>query len=388
MYGEDLLLPEGGLLLHIGPHKTGTTAIQAALAEARPAMRSHRVVYLGRERQHQRAALVMTGGTGLLGDKEATQADWTRLVEQARRSSPKRAIVSSEFFDGADDVAAQRVVEGLGGDRVHVVVTLRPLAKILPSAWQQYVRNGLRTPYLTWLERILGEAPTRATPSFWMRHHHDVLIDRWSAVAGVDRTLVVVVDESDHDQLLRTFEQVTGLPPGLLVPAPRSNRSLTAGETELVRALNIRYRREGWPPVVYNEVVRMGMVEQMQRREPRDSEPRISTPDWAVERANEIAAAATERIAASGVRVVGDLGRLSQAEPEPSPARPGRAILSAAAAAEAVVGTLQATGALTEQTPKGRADRAAESIGTRDMARILWARVTVEARTWLRRGRR
>lgn len=35
---SELLIPDGGLLLHIGPQKTGTTAIQAALASARKSL--------------------------------------------------------------------------------------------------------------------------------------------------------------------------------------------------------------------------------------------------------------------------------------------------------------------------------------------------------------
>ena len=35
-------VPPNGVLLHVGVHKTGTTAIQAALADARPQLKGHR----------------------------------------------------------------------------------------------------------------------------------------------------------------------------------------------------------------------------------------------------------------------------------------------------------------------------------------------------------
>jgi hypothetical protein len=38
-----------------------------------------------------------------------------------------------------------------------VVVTLRPLARILPSQWQQYLQNGYCMPYLEWLDGILSK---------------------------------------------------------------------------------------------------------------------------------------------------------------------------------------------------------------------------------------
>ena len=47
------------------------------------------------------------------------------------------------------------VARDLGGDRVHVVVTLRNLGRLLPSSWQQYLKYGLTTPYEKWLTRRL-----------------------------------------------------------------------------------------------------------------------------------------------------------------------------------------------------------------------------------------
>src|SRR5581483_956440 len=201
---SDLLLPEHAVLLHIGPHKTGTTALQGALRLARPAMKEHDVVYAGRERQHMFAALAITGGKGLIGDPAMPMRHWNRLVRQVERAGDKRVVVSSEFFDGADDEVAARVVDELGRDRVHVVVTLRPLAKILPSAWQQYVRNRLRFTYEEWLDAMLRRPPyIQPTTTFWKRHHHDVLVERWVSVVGPDRLTVIVVDESDRTALTR-----------------------------------------------------------------------------------------------------------------------------------------------------------------------------------------
>jgi hypothetical protein len=81
--GEQLLLPQGSVLLHIGPHKTGTTTIQGALSLARPALLEHGVHYPGQARQHQSAALSITGGKGLIGDdRPISPKVWQRLVSQ------------------------------------------------------------------------------------------------------------------------------------------------------------------------------------------------------------------------------------------------------------------------------------------------------------------
>jgi hypothetical protein len=41
------VLPEGAILLHIGPYKTGTTAIQQALFDRRHELAAHGVLYPG-----------------------------------------------------------------------------------------------------------------------------------------------------------------------------------------------------------------------------------------------------------------------------------------------------------------------------------------------------
>ena len=104
-------------------------------------------------------------------------AYWDKLVRDVREADDQRVVISSEFFADGDDEAARRVVTDLGGPRVHVVVTLRPLAKVMPSQWQQYLQNGLRTPYLEWLDGMLRQPPyDQPTPTFWQRHRHDRLI--------------------------------------------------------------------------------------------------------------------------------------------------------------------------------------------------------------------
>jgi hypothetical protein len=343
---QDLLLPEHAVLLHIGPHKTGTTAVQSALREARPVMAEHGVVYAGRERQHWLAALAVTGGKGLWGEPPAQLRYWRRLVQQVAAASDKRVVVSSEFFDDADDDTVRKIVAELGGQRVHILVTLRPLANILPSAWQQYVRNRLRSSYEEWLDAMFNNPPFQPpTVTFWQRHQHDVLIGRWASVVGPDNVTVVISDPSDRQINLRTIEKLVGLPDGLLVPEEHwTNRSLTLGETELVRHLNQVFNDRDWPPELYRNVVREGVVMRLQTgRTPEPDEPRAVTPGWALERAAERGAAAAEKIKALGVRIVGDISVLG-APPKPqdpnTQSAPAGATLPAEAAAEAVVATI------------------------------------------------
>jgi hypothetical protein len=322
MAPDDLTLAPGARLLHIGPHKTGTTAIQGAFHLARGRLAAHGVVYAGADRQPMRATLAVTGRPAMLGESRPDMAYWDKLVRDVREAGDQRVVISSEFFADGDDEAARRVVADLGGPRVHVVVTLRPLARVMPSQWQQYLQNGLRTPYLEWLDGMLRQPPyDQPTPTFWQRHRHDKLIARWVAAAGAQNVTIIVVDGSDRLALLRTFESLLALPGGFLAPEDDVvNRSLTLAEAEVVRQLNEEFKRREWPGASYARFMRYGAVSQMKGRRPLPDEPEIATPAWALDRVAEISAEMTRNIAALGVRVVGDLSALGR-----SPALPPEA---------------------------------------------------------------
>jgi hypothetical protein len=79
-------LPEGGVLLHIGPPKTGTSALQGACHACRDEMRAQRVRYAGRTQQSGRAAYAVLGREHpTLG--EAPSAHHWKLVKFAQRRS-------------------------------------------------------------------------------------------------------------------------------------------------------------------------------------------------------------------------------------------------------------------------------------------------------------
>jgi len=312
-----VLLEPGNRLLHIGPHKTGTTSIQGALHLARERLAAEGVVYPGRGRQPLWPILAVTGQPALLGGPQPEISYWDNLVREVREvraAGGRRAVLSSEFFAEADDATARRVIADLGGARVHVVVTLRCLTRILPSQWQQYLQNGFHFRYLEWLDGILSDPPRTPTPGFWRRHRHDELVARWAAENGPENLTVIVVDESDRLMLLRVFESMLGLPAGFLVPEERAaNRSLTVAEAELVRLLNEEFSRRAWPHRNYARFMRYGAVEQMKNsRRPSPDEPRIATPGWALARAAGISAEMAKNIEALGVNIVGDISTLGE----------------------------------------------------------------------------
>jgi hypothetical protein len=147
--------------------------------------------------------------------------------------------------------------------------------------------------------------------------------------------------------LMRTFEQLVALPVGTLVPEQGiANRSLSLPEVELIRLLNVEFKRHKWSNALYGRVVRNGIAKPLQAtRDPEPDEPRITTPRWAQERAAEIGKEMAAEISATGVRVLGDLEVLyrlpSAAEAEEGVEEPALA-LPVEAAAMAVVNAIAA----------------------------------------------
>jgi hypothetical protein len=311
---DAFVLPAGGRLLHIGPHKTGSTAIQDALHQSRDELAAQGVVYVSRNRHEATAARWVTGRLVEGHDARRAGRRWSSLTAALRAEGPERKVFSSEFLSDATQDQVERIVEDVGGEQTYVAVTLRPLASILPSQYQQYLQRGSTFGYHKWLDAMLNKPPyDRPTPSFWVRHRHDALVERWAKVVGGDRVIVLVVDSRDFTVAPRAFEQVLGLTDGTLADKQVTvNRSMTWAEAEVMRTFNRQFKRAGLPPHLHLTLMRTAGAH-VKKRRPGTDEHRIATPEWAVRRANEIGAEMVRAIEETGAQIVGDLSLLSSA---------------------------------------------------------------------------
>lgn len=316
-------LPPRARLFHIGPYKTGTTAIQATAAAARPVLLANGVRYPGRQLNHRVAVNAFMGrGFGWeTGDGPATAAPRSRPWREVRREieaeSERRIWFGHEYASSATDEQARALVEELG-PRVQVVVTLRPFARVLPSLWQESLkRNAGRQRFESWLRDVLQPKRVGAGDRE-VRHDHAELVRRWVAAAGPDRVTVVALDHGRPDFLYRAFEGLLDLPDGLLEPSAATragNRSLRVAEAEMLRRLNVATRKAGLEWINHEWLVYHGAIGELLERGPAKDEARLRLPDWAFELAREQEWKIVAAIAESGAHVVGDLGTLVSAEP-------------------------------------------------------------------------
>jgi len=387
-------LPGDAILVHVGLHKTGTTAIQSLLAAAREDLAARDIRYPGPgEAHHNAARALLRRRTGWAdsGSAPPSMRVWKRLAHKATEH-PGRTVISSEFLSHASDEDVARLVETLGKERVHIVVGVRHFAPLALSAWQQALKAGSVHSLPEWLKRNFRRGKDgRAHGSYWEKQNAVGTVRRFAEAVGPERVYVVVIDEKDRQLLPGTFERLLGLPDGMLSKrtAAKSNRGMTAAEAELVRQVNVAVRDHvDWPE--YALLVRNGMIRRLVEARPRGAdEPLAVLPRRAHELAADEGAHAAVDIRATGAHVIGDLANLTLPPATTVTDEPAAVDLPVAAGVEAVIGSL--AGALrsdwTLEAPRKVNTVILDKMTTRELARVVVIRVRAGLRRRIRRLR-
>jgi hypothetical protein len=396
MVTQPELLPDRAVLVHIGPYKTGTTAIQTSLNESRGELGAHAVTYPGDYHRQMRPSWALLGRSRV-GEPAVPEREWDAMVAEVR-AAQGRVVISSEDFASARRHHAQRLVDELGPDRVHVLIVARRLDKLLPSAWQERVKsvNETRT-YDAWLREVLSvERAGDAARIFWHNHGLKTLVERWRAVLPADRVLVLVNDEDDRRLQAATFEQLLGLPDGALTPGPQANTSLSMERIELCRQVNLAVEARGWVGSRTLNTPRRAMLAGLRSAPLQDFESPIpALPSWTGPRLVELSDERARTVAGSGVRVLGDpdLLRYTPDPDAPDLSEPPSVLPTQAAAnaiEHALAGMLRREGRQ-ERRARPRAAAAASPSPpvdplTRLTSRAMLREVARRQRARLRRG--
>ena len=344
----DLLLPEGTNLLHIGPQKTGTTALQMALHRRRKELREHGVVVPGTGTRPRLAVWSRLGAPE--GIKQPKIHHWHKLVREVEEAADHRVCISTEDWARTDLDGAKAVVDGLGGDRPHVVVTARRLDRLLPSQWQQRVKmRAISLTYEEWLEKVLGDdTDDAAWRNLWVPHDIESVVDRWSeAAGGRDRVTLIVANESDHGLLPKTFERMLDLPVGMLGAAESDKRNSTVslGRIEVIRRVNELANSEDWPEPFTTGHVRLRLTDRLKSAAPWPNELKSPPlPQWAADRVKELSDQRADLVHSLDVRVVGEPDNLRMPPPSGAePEAPETIMVSAALAARGIEEVIERT---------------------------------------------
>lgn len=228
--------------LHIGFQKTGTTYLQTVFWQSKEDLRQQGLEMLTdsfRDTSH-----LMFAVRGLLSESLHPPRAFTvmgRLAEQAASSTADRALISQETLAPATPEQIQRLLGLVPDHEVHVVVTVRDIARQLPSVWQERVKSRITDPYGIFLEDVVRRGP--AAGQFWKVHDLPDVLGRWGAAVGrPDRVHVVTVPQrgAAPGLLLERFCRALDVDPQTLDrDTGRSNTSIGMVQAELMRRVNL-----------------------------------------------------------------------------------------------------------------------------------------------------
>jgi hypothetical protein len=230
------------LYVHIGLQKTGTSYLQGVMLGNRDQLASQGLALVPPTKK-EAFELMLAVRERYNPDRDSPSvADALPRFEAllARTKSP-RMLLSQESLSAAKPAQVKRFLAACDSVDVHVVLTVRDLARSVPSAWQQDLRAG-RTPtyrgYLRRLQRMEGKGAARHP---WIQLDPPAVLARWAAELPEGRVHVVTVPPAGGSPtlLLERFCRVIDVDPTGLTDAetPR-NTSLGRVQAEVLRRVN------------------------------------------------------------------------------------------------------------------------------------------------------
>ena len=325
------------LHLHIGPRKTGTTFLQNAMVEGEAALRAAGLSY---PQRGVTGALGLNHEAALLDASSPTPGSRASAVRVALNGTKTDVVLSGEAVATLTPSAAARLASYLDVASIHVIITARAISRVLPSTWQQGVRNGRLATFTTFLDSTVRHDEQRMaqpdtwqedpTQDFWRSQSIAELAVRWRGVCDDATVVTVPMDDGSPTTLWRRFLTALGLDPSMhpdleaVAPAPR-HEGISASEALLLREIMVQLDQRGmaidergwWARRLVNDVFR-----QRSSRGPRLTLPPehwTKAAQWAARDADALQAL----VASDRIRLVGDVSDLRVPATPPTPAADG-----------------------------------------------------------------
>jgi len=266
-------------------------------------------------RDHSRAGRDLRQAPRVAADPaEPWLGEWDILTRQALRAR-KAAVISSELLVACDDRQAGRGARSLHPAELHVVLTVRDFATLLPAEWQETVKCRGTVPWEEWLDGVIGiesAADRRRRSWFWKVHDTLAIIDMWSHDIPPEHVHVITMPrQSSADTLWVRFASVLGIDSvNIDLTRAYANSSLGLLETEFLRRMN-EALPEGVPDWFYTRSIKQNLAHDILGARPRQA--RLILPP-----AREAWAREQSEILVDGLReakydIVGDLDELLSA---------------------------------------------------------------------------
>ncbi len=304
-------------VLHVGPHKTGTSYLQAALCERRPQLLEAGWLYPQPSPSHVSpvASFLMSNG---LWEKEAElqpvpEQSWEPFIDTISRWDGS-LLLSAENLGGLYSEALARVIDALGRDNLEIVFTDRDFGRMLPSRLQQQYR-GPDTFSADELYQMLLDQRQDKVAGIWLTFSVAGMIKRWSAHPKVRSVSVAICpSRGSAGNLWTRFVAAADLPldpddvPG--VSAGSANLSLSAPQARLLRYVNLAVKESDELTVADREWLRRRIWKRWVNSEGNGGRAiQVHSAPWR-DIISQWAQEEIDQIAASGARIEGELAEL------------------------------------------------------------------------------
>lgn len=248
------------LYLHVGLQKTGTSYLQAALLNSAASLADAGLDLVPpTKRESFELMVVLRDRYADRRDDESDRNILDRFAQQLAAAKGSRAVYSQESLAGASPAQVEDLL-ALAGDReVHVIVTVRDLARGLPSTWQEELKAGSTVTFGRHLRRLRRQQRAGAARHPWMNLDAPAVLARWAEHLPAEQLHVVTVPPSGSPPtlLLERFAGVLGVDAGLLQPEDRpANTSLGLVQAEVLRRVNAELPDAVHRRYVYSDVVK------------------------------------------------------------------------------------------------------------------------------------
>lgn len=329
------------VFLHLGLQKTGTSYLQGVFQENVAALAGQGLDLIPANRREAfELMLVVRERFNPERDPARAAAALDRFTAELAAAPGDRALVSQESLAAARPRQVRRLLDACGDREVHVVLTVRDLARQLPSSWQQELKAGKTESWPDYLAKLRDYQERGLTRHPWIQLDPPAVLARWAEHLPPERIHVVTVPPrgSRTDLLLARFCEVLGVDAATLEPSERaSNTSLGMAQAELLRRVNGELSDEHRRRQVYGDVGKRFFASQVLGAQ---RGTRILVPDdvraWCVAVAEEQVRALDD----AGYDVVGTLEDLRCFESAFAPGDPAPDESEVAAAAVMALGAV------------------------------------------------
>ena len=226
----------GQLILHVGPHKTGSTYLQQRMFDHRKALAALGIEYpdigIYEHNHHDIAELARVDEYAALDE----------LLRPLADSPAETIVLSSENFDRLTAPQVRALLAALpAGRTVRVVSFIRDRTDLLVSSWQEHVKHG---GLLSFYEFV---GPHLSHPYSSDLMNYGLMLDAYASNLGIDALTIIDYDKAvARGDIFESFSQACGLPQmNAFGENFTINNSLPLWAVELIRALNGKAHHEG-----------------------------------------------------------------------------------------------------------------------------------------------